>query len=99
MKRVHLLPEKMNFNQTAVFKIFQRNFRSHYSLFALEKSLKTAKFSWFFTSKKTILVTTLSKTHALIFREYVVEEIKSNPEQFVSDQLFWFHSSVFALEF
>ena len=46
-----------------------------------------------------MLVTTLSETHAFIFREYVAEETKSNPEQFKPDELFWFHSSVFALEF
>ena len=46
-----------------------------------------------------MLVTTLNETHAFIFREYVAEETKSNPEQFKPDELFWFHSSVFALEF
>ena len=46
MKRVHLVPEKMNFNQTAVFKTFQRNLNFFgYSVFALEKSLRTAKLS------------------------------------------------------
>ena len=57
MKGVRLFPENMIFNQKAAFKTFQRNlhfFWSHYSLFTLEKSLKTAKLSYFFTSKKTI---------------------------------------------
>ena len=45
------------------------------------------------------MVNTLSETLALIFMEYVAEESNSNPEQFKSDELFWFHSSVFALEF
>ena len=43
-----------------------------------------------------MLVTTLSETHALVFREYVAEETKSNPEQFKPDELFWSHSSLFA---
>ena len=59
------------------------------SLFPLEKSLRTAK----------RLVTTLNETHALMFREYVAEKTKSNPEQFKPDGMFWFHSCVFVLEF
>ena len=34
------------------------------------------------------LVTTLSETHALIFREFVAEGTKDNPEQFKPDELF-----------
>ena len=83
-RSIQNFPEKLNF------------FWSQYSLFALEKSLRTAKRSYFFTSKKTILVTTLSETHALVFREYVGDETKSNPEQFKPDELLWSYSSLFA---
>ena len=41
----------------------------------------------------------LSETHALIFREHVAEKTKNDQEQFKPDELFWFHSSGFALEF
>ena len=48
---------------------------------------------------KRPLVTTLSEIQSLTSRKYVAGDTKSNLEQFKFDELFWFHFSVFALEF
>ena len=93
MKRVHRLPEKMNFNQTAAFKTFQRklNVFGHTTPFLLwKKALVLVNFHISLPLKRQ-LVTTRSETHALIFREYVAEGTKGNPEQFKPDEVFWFH--------
>ena len=45
------------------------------------------------------LVATFNETRAPTSRKYVAEDTKINPEQFKPDELFWYHSSVFAVEF
>ena len=61
-------------------------------------ALKLQKFHMSLPLKRP-LVTTLSEIHSLTSRKYVAGDTKSNLEQFKFDELFWFHFSVFALEF
>ena len=74
-----------------------QNFWLHSSVFALEKNLKSVKFSDFLSQKEPLMVT-FSETRASTSRKYVAEQgiMMSNLLQTL--QSFWSHSSIFALE-
>ena len=55
------------------------------------------KFNDFFNSKRTLMAS-FSKTRALTFRKYVLEEGIDLPKPSQKYELLWLHSSAFDLE-
>ena len=73
------------------------DFRSHFSVFLLEKYSKNLSFKSIFTTKK-YLVATLSETSGPISKEYVASQGIMMPKLLETIQCFWSNFSLFTLE-
>ena len=75
-----------------------RTFRSHSSVFALEKQAKNLNFESFFLALIDTLVVTLIETDAPTSRKNVAKQGIAMQNWSKTFQIFWSHSSVFAIK-